>query len=135
MTAVVLNSTAVGAGRTAGSQSNNCITGHENCKVISGGNRFEDSSGGNIRFIDASMLFSFADYVSGDKGDIWQGGTMPATEVRTDNTAKIWMFDPIIEPRRSNSYAIFATAGSKILTRGVSLIRGLIGGAGIFGKW
>ncbi|ARQ95366.1 hypothetical protein [Bradyrhizobium phage BDU-MI-1] len=135
MTGVVLNSTAVGAGRTAGSQSNNCITGHENCKVISGGNRFEDSSGGNIRFIDASKLLSFADYISGDKGDIWQGGTMPATEVRTDGTATIWMFDPIIEPRRPSTFAMYATSASKILTRGVSALRGLIGGAGFFGKW
>lgn len=135
MTGVVLNSTAIGAGRTAGSQSNNCITGHENCKVISGGNRFEDSSGGNIRFIDSSILLSFADYVSGDKGDIYQGGTMPATEVRTDGTATIWMFDPIIEPRRSSSFAMSGTLGSKILTRGVSAIRGLIGGSAFFGKW
>jgi hypothetical protein len=136
MTVVVLNSSATDAGRGAGSFSNNSFTGHESIKMISAGNRFTNSAGGNMRNIGQTKTLSVGDYISGDKGDQFNtGGLMPPTEVRTDDTAQIWLFDPIIRSSRANDYAMYATSNSKIMVRGAGAIRGMTGGAGVIGKW
>lgn len=135
MVSVLLNCEGSGAGLQVASQSNNIVTAHENCRLISAGGRYTDASGGTIRNINTSKTLSVADYLQGDKGDLFQGGTLLPCEMRTDNTAKIWGLDPIIVPLRENHYGIYATSGSQVLLRGSNFVRGLSGGAGAIGAW
>lgn len=80
---------------------------------INTGNR-----GGTYRSINTTVSWLVHPVVINDYGDILQGGSVPPTAFRTDNTA-IYFIDRMVVDMPGASYILNAAAGSAIYTRNV----------------
>src|SRR6185503_171044 len=73
------------------SQSNNCLTNHEDVKMVDIGAWCWGNHGGSIRNINATTGYVLGAFVQMDMGDIVYGGTQPPTAFRVDNTAVLYV--------------------------------------------
>lgn len=73
------------------SQSNNGLTVHETVAAIDVGGEYARNHGGNIRNINTSQMWCVGSKIHDDLGDVALGGSITPTQIRVDNSAKIWL--------------------------------------------
>lgn len=113
----------------------NGLTAHENANLIDVSGYYDNNRGGTFRSINASLNFLAGTFIRNDLGDIFQGGSIPPTAIRVDDTAKAWL-DGVRVEMGPDGYGLVAfSAGSAIYARNHQLGNLPSGGAGTIGAY
>ena len=113
-----------------GQTSCNGLTLHENVVAVDVAGQYEASRGGSIRNIGTSKHLVIGTNIVGDIGDLT---SVPATGIRTDDTAQIWAANTEVRMPAGTAHW-YARSGSTIRRRDC-VVRGYDSGSGTFGTF
>ena len=126
---LTVNCAGIDNGRGA-STSCNGWTNHEDSWGLDVAGFYEGNRGGSARSVNAALALFAGTCIRYDQGDIIQGGSIPPTAFRTDNTSQYWL-DGVRVDGMTGSYAAVAQDGTAAIYHRNCQFSGLaIGGAG-----
>lgn len=130
---MTVNSAAFDNGRGA-SQSNNCLTVHEDVTMLDVASWCWGNRGGSVRNINASKAYLLGTFVDNDLGDIANGGVQQPTAFRVENTGIVYA-DAVQSKMPASAYNFYAASGSFMYTKNIIPSRQPNAGNGTFSSF
>jgi hypothetical protein len=107
------------AGLKPGYMSNNAWTLHEDAIGISACDNFGACRGVTVHIIGTSKALIVAPTSGGSLGDIVNGGSLPPTEFRVDNTATMYLINPLFNGSPAGSPRVVVGNTAQLFYRGI----------------
>lgn len=126
---ITVNCTGFDNGRGV-STSCNAWTNHEDSWGIDVCGSYEGNHGGTARSVNAAKAHFVGTFITDDLGDITNGGSIPPTAFRVDDTAEYWLDGCRVRMPSGGYSAVSYSAGSKVHLHGCQFGALPTGGAG-----